>query len=277
VESAPLPAGPLWGRAEVQLDGRREASVWVAVDPRPPLIHAAELGAGFALLGALLAAVLYLLPVRAIARAERRVSGLLGRLTLAMQEEDRARIARDLHDGAGQAITAARMELSALRTAGAEPAAVARIAGLLDEALDEVRRSTAALTPPALAELGLERALLRHCEAFGDAVGLSVSCTVDGELPPLHTDLETACYRIVQEALTNTARHARATRAWVRLRTDGDRLLLEVGDDGAGLPAERSGSGIEGIRERARLLGGEVDVSSGEGGGTKLGVALPIR
>ncbi|MSP63941.1 MAG: sensor histidine kinase [Myxococcales bacterium] len=283
VESAPLPARPLWGRVEVLIDGRREATVWVAADHGALLVSAGELAAAFALLALGLAAVLYLLPVRAIGRAERRIGLLLGRLTLTLQEEDRRRIARDLHDGAGQAITAARLELLALRARGVDPEAAQRIAHLLDEALEEVRRSTAALVPPALAELGLARALVRHCEAFGDAAGLAVECRVAEELPSLPAEVETACYRIVQEALANTARHAGATRAWVRLaQVAGGRLRLEIGDDGGGIVgtsrrADPGGQGIEGIRERVRLLDGEVALESHEGSGLRIEITLPIR
>jgi signal transduction histidine kinase len=279
--AAETPGWPLWGRVEIEVDGRRQATVWIAADQRPLLASTAELAAAFALLALLLGAVLYQLPVRAIARAERRIANLLGRLALTLQEEDRRRIARDLHDGAGQAITAARLELSALRGAGVAPDVIDRIARQLDEALDEVRRSTHALAPPALAELGLLRALERHCEAFSDAAGLEVRCDVAADLPPLGAEIETACYRIVQEALTNTARHAGATHAWVRLAAGdgGRRLRLEVGDDGGGMASPGppgAGHGIEGIRERARLLGGEVALTSDAGSGVRLEVTLPL-
>lgn len=274
------PRWPLWGKVEVAVDGRRAATVWIAADQRPLVASTAELAFAFALLALGLGVVLYQLPVRAIARAERRIANLLGRLALTLQEEDRRRIARDLHDGAGQAITAARLELSALKSQGFPQPLLDKIAHQLDEALDEVRRSTQALAPPALAELGLGRALERHCEAFSDAAGLAVSCDVGADLPPLGADVETACYRIVQEALTNTARHAGATRAWVRLGSrDGRSLTLEVGDDGAGISlgdAPSDGHGIEGIRERARLLGGEVALASAAGRGVQIEVTIPL-
>ncbi len=277
VPGGAAPARPLWGRVELRVDGRLEATVWAAEDQGPLLDDTALLAGLSALLAALLGAVLYLLPVRAIALAERRISLLLGRLALTLQEEDRRRIARDLHDGAGQAITAARLELLALRAKGLDPEAAGRIARHLDEALAEVRRSTTALAPPALAELGLTGALGRHCETFGDAAGIEVECRVAEDLPPLDAEVETACYRIAQEALTNTARHAGATRAWVHLSARAGQLHLEIGDDGAGLDEERAGggSGMRGIRERAQLLGGTVVVENG-GRGLRIAVALPI-
>jgi two-component system sensor histidine kinase UhpB len=279
-ESAPLPRYPLWGTAPVRVEDKVAASVWVAVDQRPLIVATGWLFGASALLALLLTAILYLLPVRAIAGAERRITFLLGKLALTLQEEDRRRMARDLHDGAGQALTAARLELAALKAKGADPDAVGRITRCLDEAIDEVRRSTTALAPPALAELGLARAIERHCEAFADAAGLHVACEVAADLPPLDGEVETACYRIVQEALHNTARHAGATKAWVRLRTVDHSLRLEVGDDGSGLgetAARASGSGIEGIRERARLLGGEIEVASAAGSGVRIAVMLPAR
>ena len=301
---APALGAPLWGRFDVTLpDGDPRAprlvtfaSVWVAVDAAPLYAGTALLFALFTSLAILLGSVLYLRPVRAVRAAERRIHLLLGQLALALQEEDRRRIARDLHDGAGQAITAARLELLALTATAItlDPAALKRIASHLDEALSEVRRSTVALGPPALAELGLARALSRHAEAFADAAGLRVSCEVPADVPPLPAELELACYRIVQEALTNVARHARATRAWIRLSLDPARaptLRLSVEDDGAGLGDRRTdrdgpdregsdprgGNGLDNIRERARLLGGEARLLSRESGGLCLEVAFPIR
>ena len=275
----PLPRWTVWGRSELTVDGRPAATIWVAADQGPLLADTLGLSAGFALLGLLLGSVLYLFPLRAIIGAERRIDALLDRLALTLRDEDRRRIARELHDGVGQAITAARLELLALSTrAGLSDEAVARIARRLDEALDEVRRSTATLAPPALAELGLPLALERHCAAFADAAGLRVDCVVAADLPGLEPEVETACYRIVQEALANTARHAGATRAHVHLRAHAPGAMsLEIGDDGGGLPAQlaQAGQGLEGIRERARLLGGEVTIHSEAGGGVRLVVILP--
>ena len=270
IHPGPAPLRPLWGRYDLELpdpgDGAGVAAVtakvWVAVDAADLWTRTAAIAAVFALLAAGLASVLYLLPVRAIGQAERRVHLLMGQLALTLQEEDRRRMARDLHDGAGQAITAARLELLAMAGQAATPETLRRIASHLDEALAEVRRSTNALAPPALAELGFARALERHCEAFADAAGLTVTCTIATDLPPLGGEVELACYRIVQEALTNTARHARAGAAWVTVEVSGNTLRVAVADDGAGLgagqPADGGGRGLDNIRERARLLGGEL-------------------
>jgi signal transduction histidine kinase len=276
------PRHALWGRVEVDQAGRLAATVWAACDHGALVTRTAQLMLIFLVLGAGLAGVLYGLPIRAIGAAERRIAQLLAQLALTLQEADRRRIARDLHDGAGQALTAARLELLAMRATHpvASPEKLERIATRLDEAIDEVRRSTTALAPPALDELGLVGALRRHCEAFGDASGLVVSCELPEELSGLGPELETACYRIVQEALTNAARHAGATRARIALAAKGGRLRLEVSDDGSGLdgetPDHTDGRGLAGIRERAGLLGGEVELESPQGQGLCLRVSFPL-
>lgn len=237
------------------------------------------------LFSALLTALLYLLPMGSVAQAEARAEVLLGQLAVALQAEDRRRVAKDLHDGAGQAITAARLQLLALRrhSGGETETALGRIATHLDEALGQVRRSAWALASPAQAELGLRGALERHCESFGAASGLRLRCGYAPALPPLPPAVEIACYRIVQEALTKIARHAGATAAWVRLDAlpgTERQLRLEVGDDGAG-PIEPEpagpGRGLLGIRERAQLLGGSASLEHAAGAGTCLRVTLPLR
>ena len=302
LESVAAPRRPIWGRADVFIGGARAASVWVALDAAPLVSATAGLAAAFAGLAVVLCAILYLMPMRAIATAQRRIQALLGELALTLQEEDRRRIARDLHDGAGQALTAARLRLLALargartqtadegekktadpsgepkseKDGGKGEAALADISQLLDEAIEEVRRSVYTLAPPALGELGLGGALQRHCEAFAGATGLSVLCEID-ELPSLRPGVETACYRIVQEALTNTARHANARRAWVQLRVETGTLCLSVYDDGeAPATAPREGIGLLGIRERARLLGGHADITIAPDHGLRVEVRLPL-
>ena len=274
VHPPPAPAIPLWSHQTVAPG----VELWVAADEAPLRERTWELLGLFSLLAAALGLGLYLVPVRAVAGAERRTHRLLGQLALTLADEDRRRIARDLHDGAGQALTAARLELLALSARAPAEAreALGRIAARLDEAVAEVRRSSAALGPPALEELGFARALERHCEAFADSAGLEVRCQV-APLPPLAAELELAGYRIVQEALTNVARHARATRASVSVQAAGGSLCIEVSDDGRGLPAgEQPGRGLGGIRERAELLGGALRLGSPPGGGATVAVEMPL-
>ena len=279
-QQAILPRWPLWGHSDIVIDGSKRASVWTALDAQPLLYGTAELSGVFALLALVLGFVLYQIPLAALERAERRMGRLMARLALTMREEDRHRIARDLHDGVGQAITAARLELLIVQTDNAQAGHVGRIAARLDEALDEVRRATEALAPAPLIELGLVPALQRHCESFADATGLKVDCTW-ATLPDMPADVETACYRIVQEALTNTARHAQARHAWVSLQAIEPTMLdLQVRDDGLGVDADQpgwhAGQGIQGIRDRVDLLGGTVRIASAQGAGMHIAVALPI-
>ncbi len=279
--------GLLFGRAEVLISGRRLATVWVGVDTTSLWVGTLTLGGVFLLISVLLSMVLYVVPMRAVAGAEARVAALMARLALTLKEEERRRIARDLHDGAGQAITAARLRLLALRRTAGDDEAIAAIAGHLDEALEEVRRSTQILAPPALTELGLFGALSRHCDGFSRAAGLQVTCEAADGLRPVPPAIETASYRIIQEALTNIVRHAGATRARVRLSTSASALRLEVSDDGVGLaggerngrgskeaPSGGDGRGLRGIKERAELLGGQVRFLRGPG--TQIVVEFPL-
>jgi signal transduction histidine kinase len=269
--------GLLWARADVVLPPSSrtgpatsvQARIWVAADTAPLLTGTLTLGLLCAALAVVLGAALYLLPMRAIAAAQRRITALTGRLALTLQEEDRRRIARDLHDGAGQALTAARLQLlCAARTSS--PEALASAARHLDEAIDEVRRSTSALMPPALSALGLAGALRRHCADFAASTGLQVCCQIAEDLGPIPPAVETACYRIAQEALHNVARHARARRATVHLSRRRGRLVLQIHDDGEGAVPDpdpaRPGLGLAGMEERARMVGGDLQVTSGREG-----------
>jgi signal transduction histidine kinase len=270
----------LWVARPIVVGDREIARAWVVVDARPLWTGTAVLAAVTGLVGAILGLFLYLVPVRAIGAAEARIAALMGRLAHTLQEEERGRIARDLHDGAGQAITAARLELLAFSRASddAGKARAQRIAGLLDAALDEVRRSTSVLMPPALAELGLVGAVERHCQAFAGAAGIEVTCEADPAWPALDAHVETALYRIVQEALSNTARHAGAKRVWVRLTrdADGEGVELVIRDDGRGMSGDETpGRGLASILERARLLGGEARLAGADG--LSVAVRVPVR
>lgn len=278
IREVPAAEGWLWGQAPVMVAGRREATVWIGSSPRPLHLGTATLGGVSALLSLLLGALLYLIPMRAIAAAERRISALVAQLSMTLREEERGRIARDLHDGAGQALTAARLHLVALRKSATSEAASQRVASVahhIDDALEEIRRSTAALRPPALAELGLRGALERHGEAVAAAAGIAVTWEID--LPhQLSAHVETALYRIIQESLTNAARHADATRVAIRINVEGGRLALSVEDDGRGLARDRPrGGGLASIAERARLLGGEARFVDGSPG-LRVEVVLPL-
>ena len=248
-------------------------------DTGPLLIETKLVAGGFALVAVLLAVLLYAAPARAAAATKKLVESAMSERALTLQEEDRRRIARELHDGAGQALTAARLQLIALREqlVDKQPE-IAGIVSCVDEAIDEVRRSTTALAPPALAELGLLGAIKRHCETFAGAAGLVVHCELPAKLPRLQAYVETTLYRSMQEALHNAAKHGGAKQAWVRLAVVDDQLRLEIGDDGAGIRDQaKRGFGLSSMRERAQVAGGVLAVVDDAGPGTRIRVTLPFE
>src|SRR3989441_108822 len=205
---------------------------------------------------------------------------------ISVQEEQLRRLSRELHDELGQSLTAVSSylwllerklppDLGELRTRAGE----AR--HLVAKTLGEMRELSQLLRPPGLDLYGLAGSLEAHLEAFRGRHQIATKFTAEGLPERLPEEIETAVYRIIQEALTNVARHAHAKRVWVGLTGEGDELRLEVRDDGVGLPAENgasrpSGIGLIGIRERVRALGGTVSLSSGPGGGACLRARVPM-
>jgi signal transduction histidine kinase len=199
------------------------------------------------------------------------------------REEERRRIRRDLHDGLGPTLAALGLKLETARNRLADDP---RADGLLSElaertqaAVGDVRRLVYALRPPSLDELGLVGALRQLADSLeGEHLnGLHVSVDA-ADLPPLPAAVEVAVYRIVQEALTNVARHAHAGTALVRLHTHDLVLSIAIEDDGSGLPRQyRAGVGLASMRERAAELGGVCSVSARDGGGTSVVATIPMR
>ena len=186
---------------------------------------------------------------------------------VAGREEERRRLRRDLHDGVGAALAGARLQLESARDLVADPVAVRMLdaaSGAVEEAVDDVRRLTEDLRPPALDELGLAGCLI----ALADRTRTpALEVVVDVVEPPsLPAAVEVACYRIAAEALANAARHAHARRIDVRLTVHDAAVVLEVCDDGAGLPEQRRpGVGTTSMRQRAEELGGHFALDSGPG------------
>ncbi len=248
-----------------------------------------ELAPGFALRSMLIGAAAvvasaYLLDRlrENLAAREHDLVTLSARL-MSVQEEERRRLARDLHDGVGQSLTAI---LSYLWLIEHElPADAATLRGRTTEArrlaattMSELRELSQLLRPAALDDYGLVPSLESHCRAFAEREGIAVRFDADVPAGRLTGDAEIAVYRITQEALTNVARHARASRVRVTLRVRSGQLILSVEDDGVGIArtgGPGGGSGLIGIRERARSLGGEVEVQSTQG--TRLVVRLPLE
>ena len=209
-------------------------------------------------------------------QAERReATGLV----LAGQEAERLRIAQELHDQAGQELTAVLLLLSRLQArapAELQPT-VLDVQSSVRTSLEDLRRIAIELRPEALDDLGLESALAVLCDRFAERSGLEVSYRIPDPLPPLSPQTELVIYRVAQEALTNVARHSGSDHAELRLQPNDGELVLTVRDHGTGLPAGRApGSGIRGMRERAGLVGAALeihDASPGPGTEVRLQVA----
>jgi signal transduction histidine kinase len=198
-----------------------------------------------------------------------RLHGFSQRLVDA-QEEERGRLARELHDSAGQSLTALKLALSLLqKRIGAESSH----APLMDEAVElvntvqeEIQAMSLALQPPMLATAGLNGSLRGLCHEFGRQSGLRIS--FEGvDMAPLDERASTAFYRLLQEALANVARDDRATVVTVRLQHAGDMLSLVVRDDGAGRPP---GPGLRALRERFEVTGGIVEITTSPDAGTEV-------
>jgi two-component system sensor histidine kinase UhpB len=199
--------------------------------------------------------------------AERRESALRA---LAAQESERRRVARELHDEVGQALTGAMLRLDRDDT---EEAKVA-----LRAALEEVREIASRLRPEALDELGLRNALRALVAAAARDARLDIRPEIDPELPALTPEQELVLYRVAQEALTNALRHSGAASMHCSLSAQGGGVLLTVRDDGRGFdPKEvRFGAGIRGMRERALLVRATLELESSPAGGTTVRLWSPL-
>jgi two-component system sensor histidine kinase UhpB len=209
--------------------------------------------------------------------SERRDSA---RRALLVQEGERERIARELHDEVGQTLTAVMLQVEGL--AGRIPEELREQLDELRETArhgtEEVRRIARRLRPEALEDLGLESALAALAASIGEQAQLRIDRRLEPGLP-LSQEQELVVYRIAQEALTNVARHADATEVQLHLeRTDG-RAILTVRDDGGGLPpgAFRSSQGIRGMRERAMLIGAQLTIGKPAAGGTEVQLSVPLE
>lgn len=219
--------------------------------------------------------------------AERRVRKLAVQM-LNLQEEERKRIAHELHDDVGQILTGVKLNLTLLERAlpkeGADlHAMVTRTRSLIDTTMAYVRQMASSLRPPALDELGLIPALQSHMDRLVECTGLEVQTSLDASGQRLPREIETAIYRIVSEATTNILRHASARHVEVVLRSEGSGIYTCVADDGKGFDPDqrlqeawREGHvGVLGIRERVANLQGRFKVSSTIGQGTRMEVWLP--
>lgn len=208
--------------------------------------------------------------------AERRRAGSAA---LHAQEEERARVARDLHDEVNQSLTGLLLRLEAAREA-APPELEGEIAetkALANQAMTELLSLARQLRPTALDDLGLAAAIGGQVEQLGRGE-IDTTLQVEGDFSDLDDDAQLVVYRVAQEALSNAARHSGAERVEVHLRRTGDGdVVLEVADDGRGFAFDESerGLGIGGMRERALLVGAELTIESRPGAGTTVRLDVP--
>lgn len=224
---------------------------------------------------------------RALRDAHQRLRALSSRM-LEIQEAERRHLARELHDEIGQALTAVKINLQALMRrpdAVRDTAQLEASASIVDNALQQVRGLSLNLRPSQLDDLGLPAALRSHLDQHAKAAGFKAHFSMDALKHRLHSDLETTCFRVAQEALTNVARHARARNVWVELRRSDAELRFSIRDDGAGfdVAAARNGAvqgrslGVISMEERVTLAGGRFELKSMPGEGTAVHAILPLR
>lgn len=203
-----------------------------------------------------------------------------------VREEERTRIARELHDELGQSLTAIRIGLGVLETQyglpgpqGAEWAKnLQQLKHIADSTVESVQRIAADLRPLILDELGLASALDWLLESFAERSNISFELIVPPELPLFNREISTAIFRILQEALTNVIRHSRATSVIVELKENGSDVVLRIADNGCGidLAASRHSLGLLGMHERAFMLGGTLKITSQPDSGTRIDVRIPL-
>jgi signal transduction histidine kinase len=195
------------------------------------------------------------------------------------QEEERRNLSRELHDHVAQVLTGLRMELGRIeRISAAVAPAVAECKALVDDMFSTVRSLALGLRPSMLDDFGLQAALEWHVRDFTRRYSINAELKMDGDFATLPDKHRTCVYRVVQEALTNCARHAKAQHIRIHVMADAEQLRVSVGDDGVGLdPGNRSrGLGLRGIDERVRELEGTVTISGTGSDGTLLVIELPM-
>jgi signal transduction histidine kinase len=211
-----------------------------------------------------------------------RVSRDAVRRVVGAQELERARLARELHDETGQALTSILLGLKGVEQAVATDearAALSTVRDTVSTTLQDVRRLAVELRPSALDDFGLVPALERLATTFREQTGMRVDFEAQIGGQRLEPEVETTLYRIVQEALTNVVKHAGASRVSILVVRRGNAVAAVIEDDGSGFEpssARQDGLGLAGMRERMALVGGNLRVESSEGGGTTIAVKVPV-
>ncbi|HKE59006.1 MAG TPA: response regulator [Pyrinomonadaceae bacterium] len=204
-----------------------------------------------------------------------------------VREEESIRIAREIHDALGGALTALKMDLASLSRSLSESGdkriaqKVEAMSDFVDETVHKVRTIATELRPSVLDDLGLVAAIEWQAKEFQKRSGIEVSTTSDQEEVILTADKSTAVFRIFQEILTNVVRHAQATRLEVVIEVKGNNFILRVSDDGIGISEieiyDPQSLGLLGMRERALICGGQVEINGLKGEGTNVVVSVPIE
>jgi signal transduction histidine kinase len=204
---------------------------------------------------------------------------------LQLQDEERRKFSRELHDSLGQSLTVAKMLADSLTQPNPDPATLAQLISVLDESLSETRTISHLLHPPLLDELGLASAVRWYVEGFTKRGGCPVALDISDDVPRLSRPTELVFFRALQESLTNIHRHSNCTQAQVSLRSSAKEVSLIVKDNGTGIPEEtieglqssgaHAGVGLAGMRERVREHGGQFTIHSA-GKGTTVTVTLPV-
>lgn len=277
--------GSVKGEVKLKLNGSRRSSIRLSLSP----VKDAELESVCAV-----ATDLTELsdPNEAIQANEEALRQLSARL-LELQDEERRRIARDLHDITGQKLALQCIALSRMTrllspTANDETReSIAQCLDLTNQISEEIRTLSYLLHPPLLDELGLPAAVKWYAQGFQKRTGIRVDVDIQRKVPRLRSDAEVALFRVVQESLTNVHRYSGSHKACVRVRADEDEFTLEIADSGKGMPAENAktpggriaplGVGIQGMRQRIRQLSGRLEIVSQLGKGTVVAATLPLQ
>lgn len=218
----------------------------------------------------------------ALRERERRIVELSGHL-LKAQEDERKRISRELHDETGQALMVIRLYLGMLDgtvTAKASKAKIAELLEVVDRTIEGIRRIIARLSPLVLQELGLAAAIRKEAKDLARATGIQARVELSDEVGRLSPDIEAAVYRVVQESLHNVAKYAQAKSVQVSVVRTDSMLRVEIADDGVGISSttnpQRRSYGLAGMRERISTLGGNLNVVSRKGQGTRITANVPL-
>lgn len=219
---------------------------------------------------------------RTLAEQREKLSDMAQRVVTA-QEEERLRISRELHDDLGQALTTHLLAIRNLQSDLSIPVVTLfeNLENLYQQSYEifvKIRRLAHDLRPPVLDTLGLKRSLETYCHEFTNRTHLPITLEIDPVLPEFIDVYNIILYRVLQESLTNIAKHAQASRVWVELNVEDNSINLTVQDNGRGLQhAESKGIGITGMQERLSLVGGKFLLHSPSEGGTILSASLPMK